>query len=123
MKKLSVLLVLVALNASAGERYLGTVAGTAGPTAKDNSNTAATFTIPAHALLSVQCDAAAYVGTDMASASLTSGNGVLVSINTLFPTAVGSDKVTISSQRSAIISVLGVAGVVNCKVFERTGRE
>lgn len=122
MKKLFLILTLLAAPAFAGEKYLGTIAGTAGPTTKDNSNTASPFTIPPLARVTVQCDAAAYIATDVVNGA-TSSNGVLVQSNTAFPTSVGEGKVVISSYRSAVISVIGSSGAVNCKVFERKGNE
>lgn len=121
MKKLVAVLCLAASTGFAGEKYLGTIAGTSGPTAKNNNNTAAPFVIPPMAQVTIQCDAAAYIATDTTTA--TSTNGVKVNADTAFPTSVGSSLTTVSSVRSSLISVIGASGAVNCKVFERRGNE
>lgn len=121
MRKLVAVLCLAASTGFAGEKYLGVIAGTGGPTAKNNSSTAAPFVIPSMAKITVQCDADAYVATDVTTA--TSSNGVKVLQDSVFPTSVGSNLTTVSSTRSAVLSVIGVSGAVNCKVFERRGNE
>lgn len=122
MTKLVAVLCLLASSAFAGERFLGLIAATAGPTTKDNTNTAAPFVIPFMAKITVQCDAVSYVATDVANGA-TSANGVKVDIDVAFPTAVGTSRLTVSSVPTAVVSVIGASGAANCKVFERTGRE
>lgn len=119
---LALIACILAAPALAGEKLLGTVAGTAGPTTKDNQNTAAPFIITPMALVTIQCDAPAYIATDVVNGA-TSTNGVKVGTDVLLPTSVGSAKTVVSSTSSAVISVIGVSGVVNCKVFERRGNE
>lgn len=128
MKKLVAVFCLMTSTAFAGERYLGTIAGTTGPTSKNNHNTATPFRIPPLAKVTVQCDAAAYVTTDVITS--TSTNGVKVSADTIFPTSVGvpldapsTDAGVSAITNSAVISVIGASGAVNCKVFERRGNE
>lgn len=120
MKKF-LFLMLLSLDAFAGEKYLGTIAGTSGPTAKNNSSTATPFVIPSMAKITVQCDATAYVATDVVTATAT--NGVQVNSGTMLPTSVGSNALSVSSTPSAVVSVIGSSGAVNCKVFERRGNE
>jgi len=121
MKKLVAVFCLLTSTAFAGEKYLGTIAGTGGPTSKNNSSTASPFVIPSMAKVTLQCDADAYVATDTTTA--TSTVGVKVTQDSVFPTSVGSNLTTVSSTKSAIIAVIGVSGAVNCKVFERRGNE
>ena len=120
--KTTLLLCLLSVQAFAGERFLGLIVATAGPTTKDNSNTAAPFVIPPMAKITIQCDATSYVATDVANGA-TSANGVKVGVDVAFPTSVSSSKTAISSVPTALVSVIGAAGAANCKVFERTGRE
>ena len=128
MKKILAVLCLMASSAFAGEKYLGTIAGTSGPTAKNNHNTATPFRIPPMSLVSVQCDAAAYVATDTVTA--TSTNGVKINADSILPTSVGVHTMAPSTDagvsaltNTAVISVIGASGAVNCKVFERRGNE
>lgn len=118
----------LALPVLAGETYLGTIAATSGPTAKNNHGTATPFRIPQMAKVTVQCDATAYVATDTITA--TSTNGVKVVADVAFPTSVGirqdapsPDAGVSAITNSAVISVIGASGAVNCKVFERRGNE
>ena len=126
--RLAVCACILAAPAFAGEKYLGTIAGTTGPTSKNNHNTATPFKIPPMAKVTVQCDAAAYIATDVITA--TSTNGVKVSADSAFPTSVGvnldapsTDAGVSAITNSAVISVIGVSGAANCKVFERRGSE
>lgn len=108
---------LLALPASAGERYLGKITAT---TTKNNTDTAVPFSIPASAKLSVQCDATAYVtvcpavGTCVA----TTDNGIKVSADQLFTTSTPSNQ-----GGTGFVAVLSASGTANCRVFERAGNE
>ena len=148
--------VVFATYAWAGERYLGTITSpnfyTAGSVS--NATTATYFVIPAMAKITIDCDAAAYVLTDIPvqadlayydpadggalqydggyfnadgglgqQGGVTSTNGVYIAAHTLLPTSVGSNKAVLGGLPSALVSVVAVSGTVNCKVFERTGRE
>lgn len=112
-KTLALAAFLVAADAVAAERLLGTITAT---TTKNNSDTAVTFTIPSAAKLSIQCDVAAYVvvGTGSSTAS-TSATGVTVQANALFLTATGNGQ--------NHVAILPVSGTANCKVYERNGNE
>lgn len=114
MRRLLLALCLVASPALAGERYLGTIAAT---TAKNNTDTATAFGIPAKALISVQCDAAAHVlvcqGATGCAATTT--NGVKVAQDALFMSSTPA-----TSDGKGYVSVVGTA---NCRVFERAGNE
>ena len=139
MKKL-VLLCLIATTALAGERYIGIIY-----TSTSKSNASASpdggtawlvedaltqpFVIPSRALVSLQCNADMYVATD--STTATALNGVYVPTNTLFPTSVGANKATLSTDAgvktpTAVISILPTyndGGYLYCRVFERMGNE
>lgn len=108
---------LLALPASAGERYLGTIVAT---TTKNNTDTASPFGIPAGAKLSIQCDATAYVlvCANSTSCSATTTNGIKVSADQLFTTSAPS-----SSGGAGYVAVLSASGTANCRVFERAGNE
>jgi hypothetical protein len=108
---------LIALPASAGERYLGKITAT---TTKNNTDTAVPFGIPSGARLSVQCDATAYVTvcTSSASCTATADNGIQVAADQLFTTSTPS-----SSGGAGYVAVLSASGTANCRVFERSGNE
>lgn len=114
MRRLLLALSLVASPALAGERYLGTIAAS---TAKNNTDTAAPFTIPASAKISVQCDAAAHVLVcqGAASCTATTTNGVKVAQDALFMTSTPGN--------TAGLGYVSVVGAANCRVFERAGNE
>lgn len=147
---------LYATFAWAGERYMGTITSpnfyTAGSVS--NATTANQFAIPAMSKITLDCDAAAYVLTDVPrgpalayfdpadggafqydggyldadgglglQGGVTSSNGLYLAAHTLLPTSVGVNTVVLGGIPSAIVSVVAVSGTVNCKVFDRTGRE
>lgn len=138
MKKL-LLLCLIATSAFAGERLLGVIytsttksnasANPDGGTAWLDGTLVQPFTIHSRALISLQCNADMYVATD--STTATAANGVYVPTNTLFPTSVGADMATLSTDagvksRTAVVSILPTyndGGFLMCRVFERAGNE
>lgn len=105
---------LLSLPAVAGERYLGTISAT---TAKNNTDTASPFEIPASAKLSVQCSAAAHilVCRNASSCTATTTNGIKVAADALFMTSSPA-----SSDGKGYVSVVGTA---DCRIFERAGNE
>lgn len=127
----SLLLLVVALAAApalAGEEYLGVIVSAAGADTT-NASTAAPFVVPLGSKLTIYCTAAANVCTDTASACTTLGGanaGVSVSSSSNFPTSVrgniSAPSVTISSQRSSIVRIVGAAAVT-CYVWARVGNE
>lgn len=119
MRTFALLAVLLALPAMAGERYLGTIVAAGADTT--NATTAAPFVIPKKALLTVQCDATAYLALDTATAS-SATVGVKLLVDVAWPTSVDGTSyyVTVLSQQSAVVRIFGTA---NCKVFERRGNE
>lgn len=108
---------LLALPASAGERYLGKITAT---TTKNNTDTAVPFGIPAGARLSVQCDATAYVTVCPAvgACAATADNGIKVAADQLFTTSTPSNP-----GGTGFVAVLSPSGTANCRVFERSGNE
>lgn len=139
MRKFTVALCLIAASAFAGERLLGVIYAT---TTKSNASAnpdggsawldgtlTQPFLIHSRTLISLQCNADFWVATD--STSATAANGVYVPTNVLFPTSVGENKATLSTDAgvkssTAVVSILPVyndAGYNFCKVFERAGNE
>lgn len=114
MRRLLFAVCLVASPAMAAERYLGTIVAT---TAKNNTDTATPFTIPASAKLSIQCDAAAnvLVCQNLATCTATTTNGIKVAADQLFTSSTPSS--------SAGLGYVSVVGTANCRVFERSGTE
>lgn len=127
----SLLLLVVALAAApalAGEEYLGVIVSAAGADTT-NASTAAPFVVPYGSKLTFSCTAAVNICTDTASACTVLGGanpGVPVATGVNFPTSVrgstSAPSVTISSQRSSIIRIVGAAAVT-CYVWARVGNE
>lgn len=112
---------LIATQALAGERLLGTITSAGADTT--NGTTASPFIVPTSALLTIQCDATAYVITDDATA-VSSTRGVKITADLAFPTSVSSSiTITVTSQKSAVVRVISASGTVNCRVYERRGNE
>lgn len=125
---LAALAVLTSAPALAGEAYLGAIVSGAGADTT-NGSTAAPFLIPRGAKLTLYCTAAALICTDTTSACTVLGGaqpGVPWDALKLFPTSVRTDiaapTITISSQASAIVRIVG-AGAVTCYVWQRYGNE
>lgn len=108
---LFVIATLLSLNAFAGDRYLGTIA--ASTTSKNQSTTAVPFTIPPLALLSIQCDADAFVAVNSSTAVATTS--VKIIADQLFQTSLGA-----ADQN---VSIILASGTTNCRIFERNGKE
>jgi hypothetical protein len=151
MKKFSLIAILIAGTALAGERLLGIISEI-GPT-KSNLSQAPDasqqwwdggyempFFIPEMSLLTLQCNNAVFVCTDETTCTAT--KGVAVDPNAIFLTSAngakgGVDqgpnpdggplaKGTVRHLRSAVVSILDQvsdAGFHQCKVFERNGKE
>lgn len=114
MRRAFLAALLLSMPALAGERYLGTIAAS---TAKNNTDTASPFTIPASAKISVQCDAAAHVLVcqGAASCTATTTNGVKVAQDALFMTSTPGN--------ASGLGYVSVVGSANCRIFERAGNE
>lgn len=114
MRRAFLAALLLSMPAIAGERYLGTIAATA---AKNNSDTAAPFSIPASAKISIQCDAAAHVLVcqNAGACTATTTNGVKVAQDALFMTSTPAN--------AGGVGLVSVVGSANCRVFERAGNE
>lgn len=90
--------------------YLGTIIAT---TAKDNSNTAVQFTIPAGTLIMLQSDADYYyLPQSVAATAVTTANGVKVTV----AVETWPQRVFLSGNQ-AYISCLSVSGTANVKVW------
>lgn len=119
MRKILLLLaVLIVTQAFAGERSLGVLVSTG--TSVTNATTAAPFTVPTGAKISIQCDAIAWIiiGDSVQGATATTsvtGASVKVAADQLFLTST-----SVQQDRIAMISASGTA---NCRVFERKGNE
>jgi hypothetical protein len=106
MKKLFLLaILLLAAPAQASETYLFTLTS-ASPTAATNNNT--TELLSEGGQYAIQCDGAARVRAS-AGGDAATANSVLVEANRLFDLPLFS--------REKRISVLAVAGTVNCRVY------
>ena len=116
-------------SAFAGEIYLGTIAVTdAGST--NNGLTATPFYINPQALLTIQCDAGAYVITDRVTVGTAdSGPGVLLNAGQAFPTSNNGPH-NLTQRDGGIQSNAGIVAVkpasgttVGCDVSSRKGNE
>lgn len=117
MRRFLLAVCLVALPASAGERYLGTLALSG--TSATNATTAVPFTIPASAKVSIQCDAAAYVTVCGSSACVAATTtSVKVTADQLFQTSTPG-----SSAGAGYVAGVAATGTTSCRVFERAGNE
>lgn len=129
MKQLALVALLLAAPAFAGEQYLGVIVSGAGADTT-NASTAAPFVVPHGSKLSLYCTAAVLICTDTASACTVLGGaqpGVPWAALTLFPTSVMPNPkstltVSISSQTSSIVRIVGAAAVT-CYVWARYGNE
>ena len=101
----------------AAEKRLGKIAATA-PTAKNNSTTAAPFTLGSGTKLSVQCDAIVYVAVTQDAAYLATADDVKLAADQLFPTSTPKGTGT-----PAYVSILPVSGSATCRVYVRAGDE
>ena len=91
------------------ELYLGTIVATT--TAKNNTDTAATFTIPPLARIVVQPDVACYAGLiKSGGTAVASTTGLKVDADGIYETSTTSDR--------NVLSVVSVSGTVNAKVFQ-----
>ena len=116
-------------SAFAGEIYLGTIAVTdAGST--NNGLTATPFYINPQALLTIQCDAGAYVITDRVTVGTAdSGPGVLLNAGQAFPTSINGPKnLTLRDAgvqaNAGIVAVKPASGTtVGCDVYSTKGNE
>lgn len=122
---LSVTVLLCALPALAGERYLGSIVSAAGADTT-NGTTATPFFVAPDSKLTIFCNAAAYVITDTKTAANTGGtSGLPLSSGEKFPTSVGTqtrDTSGTAANGGAIVRIAG-AGAVTCYVYERRGNE
>jgi hypothetical protein len=109
---------LAALTSSAGEnQYLGQIVVAAN--SRTNATTAAPFTIPPGAKITIYCTAAVNVLVDNAVA--TAVTGLPVAATTLFPTSVGrSGSILLSGAVTAQVAVFGTA---TCSIWVRDGNE
>lgn len=139
MKKTLFLILIVASQALAGERLLGSIVSGAGADTT-NASTAVPFAIPPASKLTIVCNAAAYIcanSSTTCTASLAGANpGVPVSSNEKFPTsanvgdltttsgaAVSPPKtVVVASKKSVTFRIVGTAAVT-CHVWARNGDE
>jgi hypothetical protein len=109
-------LLLLALNAFAGEGYLGTIAAS---TSTTNATTGTAFNIPSNQKLSIQCDATAYVKVcSTATCVAASTNSVKLAADALFTTSTPN-----TGNGQAYVAAVASTGSVNCKVFTRAGTE
>jgi len=124
------LFLLVAGVALAGEEIIGRVAvADGGATSNRFPADGGGFAVAAPSKVSIQCDAAAYVCTDAATCSSTTG--VYLAANTLFPTSVMRNvRTTIDSPdggppiTGGLVSVRPASGAsLNCSYFTRYGNE
>jgi len=134
MGRLAWALAFVATTAWAGEVLLGTLRVADGGTTA-NRTTATPFVVPSNALLSIQCDQASYVMTDVATCD--AGVCVYLGANMLLPTKVNGSKtysypatnpdggaaITTSYSGGWVASSPGSGATSVCKVFSRTGQE
>lgn len=91
------------------EIYLGTIVATT--TAKNNTDTAAPFTIPRLSRLVIQPSAACYAGLIKSGATaVSSTTGLKVDADAAYETTTTSDRV--------VLSCVAVSGTVNVKVFQ-----
>lgn len=86
--------------------YAGVIVATT--TAKNNSDTAAPFTLVGGSLVEVQPDAACYVSSKALAASTAATTDRLLAANERFHILLKSDQ--------AYVSVKAVSGTVNCQV-------
>ena len=128
MRTLALVVAVLSLPAFAGEEYLGAILSGAGADTT-NATTAAPFVIPLGSKLTLYCTAAANICTDTSTACGVTGAanmGIPVAATVNFPTSVrplsSAPYVTISSQRSSILRIVGAAAVT-CYVWARNGNE
>lgn len=115
MRTALILGALLASSAMAAERRLGQVVATA-PTAQNNNTTAAPFTVPGNARISIQCSADAYVVISDSAAKVATNVEVKIAADILFPTSTPSGF-------SGFVSILPVTGSATCQVYVRSGNE
>lgn len=107
--------------AFAGEQYLGKIVSGAGADTT-NGSTAAPFIVPTGQLVSIQCNATAYVITDDTTA-VDVDRGIKLSANQFFVTSTSSfQTIIVTSTVSAIVRIAGPAAVT-CSVWTRRGNE
>lgn len=114
MRRAFLAALLMSMPAVAGERYLGTIVSA---TNANNVTTAAPFSIPASAKISIQCDGAAHilVCQNAGSCTATTTNGIKVAQDALFMTSTPAN--------SGGVGLVSVVGSASCRVFERAGNE
>lgn len=115
MRRALLLGALLALPALAAERRIGQVVATA-PTAQNNSTTAAPFTVPGNARISIQCSADAYVVISDSPTKLATNVEVKIAADVLFPTSTPGGL-------NGYVSVLPASGSATCQVYIRSGNE
>lgn len=133
MSRLTLLCALVALPALAGEKYLGRIVSAAGADTT-NASTAAPFSIPPGAQVTVTCTAAASIcaeppqgGTGSTVCAVfgsgSANEGVPVEASKPFPTSTSTQFTqTVAGSKSSVVRIVGAAAV-NCTVWERRGNE
>jgi len=133
MTRVLLLSVLVALPALAGEKNLGRIVSAAGADTT-NASTAAPFTIPPGAKITITCTASASIcaqppqgGTGSTVCTVfgsgSANEGLPVIASEKFPTSVSTQFTsTIAGNKSATVRIVGAAAV-NCTVWERSGTE
>lgn len=125
--RLSLLSMLIAAPAFAGERYIGKIVSAAGADTT-NATTAAPFVVPFSQKITVWCDGSAYVAVDTATASSSTSGALPVDAREKLPTSTGSQGgggasvVSISGVASAVVRISGPAAVT-CYVSTRLGTE
>ena len=109
---LAITICIYPFDSQAGERYIGTIDATT--SSKTNLTATTPFTIGGGQLLTIQCTADAYIATN--AASVTTSTGLLVASGVAFPTSMGSTSPT-------TIAVILASGTANCRVYIRQGNE
>lgn len=134
MKRVVAVLALIGLSAWAGETLLGTIVVSDGGTAS-NRTTGTTFVVSPLSKISIQCDQAGFVLTDVPGCD--AGKCVEVASKQFFATSVNTNKtftscaynadagctaVTYTGGYVAAAPASGAASMV-CRVFSRNGLE